>query len=236
MLLKEDIDPASMSYLGLVEDNNDPKKLGRVRVRISPYSELATQDLPWACPILGGHGNSAEYGGINVPELGSQIRVTFPSRDLTAPYFSGAELNEVNRTTFFDEDYPNTYGYKDSVGNFMRINKERGTVQFQHASSTNAQVAPDGSIKVTLSSGAYFLFDAGKNFVLDIKAVSVAGSADGTLQIDAKQEVLVNVGQTTFSGDVTVKGDFTPAHGVSGSFVTNGNFVTVANGIIVSIE
>ena len=113
-----------MSYLGFVEDNNDPEKLGRLRVRIAPYSELAIEELPWACPKLGSHGNSSSYGGLNVPEIGSQVRVDFPSKDLTAPYYSGAELNAVNRTTFFDEDYPNTYGYKDSVGNFTKINKK----------------------------------------------------------------------------------------------------------------
>lgn len=236
ILFKDQVEPTAMSYLGLVEDNNDPEKLGRIRVRIAPYSEMSKEDLPWASPMLGTHGNSAEYGGLNVPELGSQVRVSFPSRDFTAPYYSGAELNRVNRTTFFDDDYPYTYGYKDSVGNFVKINKERGTAQFQHYTTTNLQVAPDGSIKIGLSNGAYFIFDNGNNFDLDIKTVEIAGSADGTLQVDANNEVIVNTGQTTFSGNVTVNGDFTPASGVSGSFMTNGNFVTVANGIIVSIE
>lgn len=236
ILFKDQVEPTDMSYLGLVEDNKDPEKLGRVKVRVAPYSEMATEDLPWASPMLGTHGNSAEYGGLNVPELGSQVRVSFPSKDFTAPYYSGAELNEINRTTFFDEDYPYTYGYKDSVGNFVKINKERGTAQFQHYTTTNLQVAPDGSLKIGLSNGAYFIFDNGNNFDLNIKTVEVAGSADGTLTIDANNEIIVNTGQTTFSGNVTVNGDFTPASGVSGSFMTNGNFVTVANGIIVSIE
>ena len=91
-----------MSYLGCVEDNRDPEKLGRLKVRIAPYSELATEELPWAYPKLGTHGNSAEYGGLNVPEVGSQVRIDFPSKDLTAPYYSGAELNEVNRAWEID--------------------------------------------------------------------------------------------------------------------------------------
>ena len=236
ILFTDQVEPTAMSYLGLVEDNNDPEKLGRVKVRIAPYSEMSTEDLPWASPTLGTHGNSAEYGGLNVPELGSQVRVSFPSRDFTAPYYSGAELNEVNRTTFFDEDYPYTYGYKDSVGNFAKINKERGTVQFQHYTSTNLQVSPDGSIKVGLSNGAYFIFDNGNNFDINIGTVEVSGSADGTLTVNANNEILFNTGQTTFSGNVTVNGDFTPKNGASGSFMSNGNFITVANGIIVSIE
>jgi phage baseplate assembly protein gpV len=236
ILFKDQVDPTEMSYIGFVEDNNDPEKLGRIRVRVSPYSELDTQDIPWASPTLGTHGNSAEYGGLNIPELGSQVRVFFPSKDITAPYYGGAELNEVNRTTFFDEDYPYTYGYKDSVGNFVRINKERGTAQFQHYTSTNLQVAPDGSLQVCLSNGAYFIFDNGNNFSLNIGTVDISGSVEGSLDVEAKSEINVKTGQMMIDGSLTVTGDFTPQAGVSGSFLTNGNFVTVKNGIIVAIE
>ena len=44
ILLKEQTDPSTMSYLGLVEDNKDPEKVGRVKVRISLFSELSTED------------------------------------------------------------------------------------------------------------------------------------------------------------------------------------------------
>lgn len=235
ILLKEQTDPASMSYLGCVEDNNDPEKVGRIRVRIALFSELATEDLPWAYPLLGTHGNSSEYGGLNVPEVGSQVRITFPSKDLTAPYYSGAELNKVNRTTFFDDDYPHTYGYKDSIGNFIKINKERGTIHLQHTSSTNMQVAVDGSIKVGLAGGAYFIFDNGKNFDLNLGALDISGSADGSLEVKANNEINLTASTFNVKGDVIVQGDFKPMNGASGSFITNGSYVEVTNGIITSI-
>lgn len=235
--LKDNKDPATLSYLGQVEDNLDPEKLGRVKVRISPYIDFASEDLPWACPILAPCGNSSNTGGINVPELGSQVRVTFPSHDLTAPYYSGAELNKVNKTTFFDDDYPNTYGYKDSIGNFYRINKARKTVHFQHSSSSNIKVAPDGSVQVSLSNGAYFTFSNQNNFELSIGAVDITGTADGSLSISADSEVEIKSSSvrvdsklTEFTGDVSI------GSGATGSFWTFGNLVTVKNGIIVSIE
>lgn len=236
ILFKDQGDPTAMSYMGCVEDNNDPEKLGRIRVRIAPFSDLSTEELPWACPLLGSHGNSSEYGGLNIPETGSQVRVTFPSRDFTAPYYSGAELNEVNRTTFFDEDYPNTYGYKDSVGNFARINKERGTVQFQHSSSTNIQVSPDGSVKVGLNGGAFFIFDVGRNFELNIGTLDVSGSADGSLAVAANNEVNISSPQVNINGDVSISGNLSLKGGASGTFISLGNFITVTDGIITSIE
>ena len=235
-LLKEQQDPQAMSYIGNVVDNKDPKKLGRVRVRIAPYSDLSANAIPWAYPLLGTHGNSHEYGGLNVPELGSQVRVTFPSKDFTAPYYSGAELNTSNRTTFFDEDYPNTYGYKDSVGNFIRINKERGTAQVQHSSSTNLQVTPNGSIRVTLAGGAYFILDNGNNFDLNIGTLDISGSADGSLDIETNNEVNITTGQMNIKGNVSIEGDLNLKNGASGTFMAMGNFITVENGIIVSIQ
>lgn len=237
VLWNEDKPAVDMSFLGVVEDNEDPKKLGRVRVVIPPYDGMVTEDLPWACPLLPSYGNSPEAGGLNIPEVGSQVRITFPSKDMTAPYYSGAELNESNKTTFFDDDYPNTYGYKDSVGNFVKVNKVQGTVQFQHKSSTNLRVAPDGSVQVALSNGAYFTFSNQNNFNLNIGEVEIEGTADGSLSMTAGSEVRIDSPQlvvdsklTEFTGDVSV------GTGASGSFWTFGNLVTVKNGIIVSIE
>lgn len=237
LLKEQQVKPEDMSYLGCVEDNNDPDKIGRLKVRIEPYSEMSTEDLPWAYPMLGSHGNSSEYGGLNVPEIGSQVRVSFPSKDLTAPYYSGAELNKLNKTTFFDDDYPNTYGYKDSIGNFVRVNKEKGTAQFQHTSTTNMQVSPDGSIKVGLSGGAYFIFDSGKSFTFNIGTLEIQGTPDGSLNIKANSEVNIEASSINLKGDVTImKGNMQSANGASGSFVTNGNYVEVTNGIITLIK
>ena len=234
-LIKEQVDPTAMSYIGNVVDNNDPKKLGRIKVQISVYADLKPEAIPWASPLLASHGNSQEYGGINIPEIGSQVRITFPSKDFTAPYYSGAELNETTRTTFFDDDYPHTYGYKDSVGNFVRVNKEKGTAQVQHSSTTNMQVAPDGSVKVGLAGGAYFIFDNSNNFDLNIGTLDINGTADGSLNIDANNEVNISTGQMNIKGNVNIDGDLNLKNGVSGSFMATGNMVMVENGIIVAI-
>ena len=237
ILFKDQVDPATMSYLGFVEDNKDPEKLGRIKVRIAPYSELSVEELPWVTPKLGSHGNSAEYGGLNVPEIGSQVRVDFPSKDFTAPYYGGAELNNMNRMSFFDEDYPNTYGYKDSVGNFLKVNKERGTIHAQHFTTTNVQVAPEGSIRVSLSNGAYFILDNSNSFELNIGSLDISGMSDGSLEIKSNNEISAEAGTIYLKAKVVeVDGDFKSKKGASGSFVTLGNFVTVENGLITSIQ
>ena len=46
-------------YRAVVEDNKDPKKLGRCRVRVmNIFDEIPTEDLPWASAWKDLNGNS----------------------------------------------------------------------------------------------------------------------------------------------------------------------------------
>ena len=86
-----------MWYIGNVENNMDPLKLRRLQIRTIMHEDLATEDLPWASPIpncfLGTSPNSEDFA---VPEIGSQVRVFFPSHDQNTPFYMGGETNEYN--------------------------------------------------------------------------------------------------------------------------------------------
>lgn len=219
------------SYLGIVADNNDPKKLGRVRVLIPLYEDMELDSYPWACPQFSTFlGNSPNAISFSVPEVGSQVRVTFPTKDIYAPYYSGCEINSENKCTFFDEDYPNCYGSKDSVGNFVKINKKKKTAHIQHSSTLNLQVAEDGTFAITNPNGTYLVADRTGNISLaDAKAVDVASS-----EFNVKSGASVmDVGSTTFTGDVTVNGSFTPVGGVSATVpLPDGRVLYFTNGIL----
>ena len=73
-------------YLGLVENNRDPEKLGRLKVRV-PYvygilggstGAVPVDDLPWALPFGLPAGGSNVSGGCSwLPEPGDQVMVQF---------------------------------------------------------------------------------------------------------------------------------------------------------------
>ena len=228
---------ATMSFLGTVEDNNDPEKLHRVKVHAAPYENLTTEQLPWALPKQSSCGNSPTNASFNVPEIGSQVRIFFPSQDLTAPYYEGAEFNETNRCTFFDEDYPNTYGYKDSKGNFMRVNKAKETIELQHSSTTNLKVAADGSAQVSLSNGSSFTFSNYDGFDFDVKGARISGNGLGELEIESKSQVDVHTSNLTINApSIKLNGAVEITSGASGVIFTLGHILTVTNGIITSIS
>lgn len=64
---------ANKTYIGVVEDNKDPKKMGRCRVRVlDVFDNIDVQDIPWASPYKDLNGNQ-----FNVPEKGKVLIVVF---------------------------------------------------------------------------------------------------------------------------------------------------------------
>jgi hypothetical protein len=74
-------------YVGVVVDNVDPEKLGRVRVEIPGLVEPKSA---WAFPIGGaGGGGSKQRGGYDVPDKNASVAVLFHHGDLDHPYYFG---------------------------------------------------------------------------------------------------------------------------------------------------
>ena len=72
-------------YTGIIEANNDPLRIGRVRVRVlgvhhPEVSEQPTEDLPWAHVVqIGGAGSG--LGFHSVPEIGTWVLCGFLDED-----------------------------------------------------------------------------------------------------------------------------------------------------------
>lgn len=96
-VLKQTRNDYSMFYRGVVVDVKDPKKLGRVKIRIpslhgsNPALPNYVMDaaLPWATPAVwvnSGH----DMGEFNLPTAGNRVFVTFEGGNASYPiYFGG---------------------------------------------------------------------------------------------------------------------------------------------------
>jgi hypothetical protein len=93
------------TYIGVVEDNKDPRKMGRVRVRVMDvFDEFKLEDIPWARPWKDISGDM-----FNVPEVGKVVVVVFENSNIDSPeYIYSRQYNinlEKKLSTLSDPDY-----------------------------------------------------------------------------------------------------------------------------------
>lgn len=93
------------TYLGVVVDNKDPQKLGRLKIKVlDVYDELKTEDLPWASPWKDLNGNE-----FTVPDVGKVLIVVFEQADVYKPEFIFSDHFNTNLekklSTLSDDDY-----------------------------------------------------------------------------------------------------------------------------------
>ena len=80
------------TYVGVVEDNQDPKKEGRVKVRVMDvFDDLKLEDIPWATPWKDLNGN-----GSNIPDKGKVVITVFDQADVYKPEFIFSDHYNIN--------------------------------------------------------------------------------------------------------------------------------------------
>lgn len=80
------------NYLGLVVDNEDPKKEGRVRVRVfDVFDSIPIEDIPWASPRRDLNGNA-----VNIPDKDKIVSVNFEDGNIYTPQFTYSQHYNIN--------------------------------------------------------------------------------------------------------------------------------------------
>ena len=206
VLNDEQRDPFTMRYIGVVSDNNDPEKRKRLRIQIDPWSYMEDEDLPWVKQegngTIGCSPNESEH---HIPEVGSEVTVYFKNNDPNDPVYAGVETTEANRCSLFDEDYPNTYGKKDSAGNYEITNKSTGITVRQYASGTKVQSDPDGAYVIETAQGDYIKIDGDGSITL--KGPNIKIYAENELELRASKITMNASGSFDINGSaVSIKG------------------------------
>jgi hypothetical protein len=130
--LKIDIERLNGFYRGVVEDNVDPLKAGRVRVRIhglhtpnkvkTELEGIPTDELPWAEPCMPIHeGSVSGFGAWSVPLQGSHVMCFFENGNVTQPrYFASMPAIPESKESYDNDkrDTTRNDGFKDPDGNY----------------------------------------------------------------------------------------------------------------------
>jgi hypothetical protein len=183
-LLKEFIDTKLPNrrltmFTGRVEDNVDPDKLGRCKIRVFGVfddGKILTQDLPWATPEQTFIGSTV--GNFIVPPIDTLVRVYFDGDDIYSPVYTSKAVNSNQLPSSIAEDYPSTMVFFETDnGDYVTINRKTMELDFHH------------------SSGMTFKIDADGNVVFDTTATE-----EGKLSLTIKGDVSINS-----DGDVTIE-------------------------------
>lgn len=79
-------------FIGIVEDNIDPDRNGRIKVRVQTlYQNIPLEDIPYAYPL-----GSLAGKEFQIPAIGKLVNVLYLSDDLYSPYYIYSENYNIN--------------------------------------------------------------------------------------------------------------------------------------------
>jgi len=140
---------------GIVVDNDDDKKLGRVKCWIE---ELVEENHLWCYPNNpAGLGGSPDLSGFGVPEEGSELIIRFPYDDVYFPVYTGYWQSTNTHQILFDEEYPDEYGFLNSFVAWFRANKATGMAEYFAENGALVRVSEDGDFQISVPGNLVFV-------------------------------------------------------------------------------
>jgi uncharacterized protein involved in type VI secretion and phage assembly len=195
---------------GIVTNNKDPQKRGRLKLRIP--SVLADQESDWALPCLP-YGGAAQQGMFMVPDVDAQVWVEFEEGDIHRPIWVGTfwqQPDDVPEDAAKEE--PTTRLIQTSSGHILQFDDEAGEERFRlfHPADAELLIDKNGTISLTDASGATVTLDADASEISieDANGNSMVMSASGTTVEDANGNKIEMA-----SSGITVKGQMIVVEG-----------------------
>lgn len=139
-------------FIGVVEKNDDPKRLGRVKVRIPLYfDEIDIDSIPWARPWKDLNGNE-----FSVPDVGKIVSVVFDQGNPYMPEYIFAEHYNINLEKKLESlnksDYPSFKAlFLDHSTQIYRSESEGLKIDHEYS---NMNITKNGSINMNLKDNS----------------------------------------------------------------------------------
>jgi hypothetical protein len=114
-----------------------------------------------------------------VPEVGSEVTITFPYGNVYHPVYTSGNISELTQTPgVFDEDYPNSEGWVNSIPSFFRVNKTQKTLDYYNDGNKFClRVDGDGNLYINIPKS--LVLNIGEDFLIKIggnHAIKVASN------------------------------------------------------------
>lgn len=142
------------NYVGIVENNKDPEKIGRCQIRIMGiHDDMPSENLQWAEPdfdLAAGH-----KGSFVVPEIGTTVNMYYNTGDVYQPRYFGKAIDKTTNdfTADKDEDYPDSVIlYETRRGDYLKVNRFKGEFILHTAAGCTLRMSQNGDIDITNNS------------------------------------------------------------------------------------
>ncbi|MFX0194748.1 MAG: phage baseplate assembly protein V [Candidatus Hodarchaeota archaeon] len=178
-------------YRGIVVDNNDPEKLGRLKVKVPSMlgNDVVTG---WAMPCLP-YGGALDQGFFFIPEVDAGVWVEFEGGDLEFPIWVGtfwskpggeSELPKPN-----DADGAEQGSVQDQPTRKIIKTKQGHTIQFEDADGEEMvmiYVAGNDHV-ITMDTNGIKITDGvnSQAMILDANGIMIADKSGNQIRMDA---------------------------------------------------
>lgn len=157
-------------FPGKVVENRDPEELGRVKIESYVWEGVPKDKLPWAFPLFHAYiDTNRDRGWFSVPEIGSEVLVTFPFEDIYFPAYMSRVMSKPHKVTRrLRKNYPKRYGWMDDKENWWIVDKQEDFIELRHTSGLIVHINRDGDLKI--------LHPAGRKLYVDAKYLHLTGN------------------------------------------------------------
>lgn len=212
-------------HRGLVTDNDDPARRGRLRLQIP--SVLGAEETGWALPCAP-YGGAPDSGLFILPEVGAQVWVEFEMGELHNPIWVG---------TFWpsppDESGEGDLGnwrvrtLRTAKGQMLRLEDTDGATQvlLRHGSGAELRIEDSGTVRLTDGRGQTLTLDSGGRLLAeDGNGNRVQLTSSGVVAADAAGNAveLAAAGVTVKGSVVTVDAPLVQLGGPGGEPLLKG--------------
>jgi uncharacterized protein involved in type VI secretion and phage assembly len=145
-------------YRGLVTDNDDPKKLGRLRAKVAEV--LGDTDTGWALPALPYSGDN--QGFYTVPPVGAGVWMEFEAGNVERPIWTGAWWgdSQLPKNESGTEATPSIKIWRSEKGMLAALDDSAQTITLSDSDGSNLITIKVQDSQIRIQATAKVIVDA----------------------------------------------------------------------------
>jgi type VI secretion system secreted protein VgrG len=185
--------------IGVVKDNNDPKKVGLVKVQMPWHEQNATTDWIRVMTPDGGKGGKTgkNRGFLFLPEVNDKVYIGFRFNDPDFPFVMGSFLIDGDASGGGEGNKIKTLS--TNKGNTITMDDDKGSIKLEDVKGNSVLI--DGAGKINVNCSEQIELKTGES--------SITLKKDGTILITGKMKVEVKSDQAVSiegTQEVAIKG------------------------------